>query len=148
MGVLVDEIGIPDDRRLIASVGHGEIHRWLPWIDFGLMLLVSPNDAKRASMPTKLGEFFAAGVTPISYGGNSEVADWVKRAGSGLALDDLSDESLEQAANFVETGVPDSSIRLRARRVAEEHFSLDSGAARYDRLFQDILERKWSNPTR
>lgn len=141
MRALVAEHAIPADRCLITSVPHDEIHRWLPWIDFGLLLLVSPNDAKRASMPTKLGEFLAAGVSPISYGGNSEVAEWVRRTGSGLALDDLSDESLARAARFVASGSPERSARVRARQVAEEHFSLDSGAERYDQLFQRILAR-------
>jgi glycosyltransferase involved in cell wall biosynthesis len=142
MRALVDEHGIREDRCLITSVPHDEIHRWLPWIDFGLLLLVSPNDAKRASMPTKLGEFLAAGVSPISYGGNSEVADWVRRTGSGLALNDLSDESLARAARFVAAGAPEPSARMRARQVAEEHFSLDSGAERYNRLFRSILARR------
>jgi hypothetical protein len=28
---------------------------------------------------------------------------------------------------------------MRARLAAEKHFSLDSGAARYDTLFRDVL---------
>jgi glycosyltransferase involved in cell wall biosynthesis len=142
MRSLADEFSIPEDRRLITSVPHEQIHLWLPWVDFGLMLLVVSNAAKRASMPTKLGEFLAAGVAPISCGGNSEVADWVKRAGSGLALDDLTDESLEHAADFVMRGIPETSVRMRARLVAEKHFSLDSAAERYDRLFRDVLATK------
>ena len=57
-------------------------------------------------MPTKLAEFFATGIAPIGHGANSEVTDWVRRAGSGLALDDLSIDSLERAAEFVAKGVP------------------------------------------
>lgn len=139
MSSLADEFSIPENRRLITSVGHEEIHRWLPWVDSGLMLLVSPNEAKRASMPTKLGEFLATGVAPIGYGGNSEVMDWVKRAGSGLALNDLSEESLARAADFVTRGVPDTDTLMRARLVGEKHFSLDSSAKRYDSLFRDVL---------
>jgi glycosyltransferase involved in cell wall biosynthesis len=139
MSSLADEFSIPEDRRLITSVGHEEIHLWLPWVDFGLMLLVSPNQAKRASMPTKLGEFLATGVAPIGYGANSEVTDWVKRVGSGLTLDDLSDESLARAADFVTRGVQESNVLAHARLVAEQHFSLDSSAKRYDRLFRDVL---------
>jgi glycosyltransferase involved in cell wall biosynthesis len=139
MRMLADDIGIPVSRRLIRSVAHERIHAWLPWIDFGLMLCVSHNQAKRASMPTKLAEFFATGVTPIGHGANSDLTDWVERAGSGLVLDDLSTDSLERATEWVARGVPDVDVLERARRVAEGHFSLDSGAERYDRLFQDIL---------
>ena len=139
MSSLADEFAIPANRRLITSVAHNEIHLWLPWIDFGLTLLVKPNVAKRASMPTKLAEFFATGVAPISHGANSEVTDWVNTAGSGVVLDDLSSDSLERAADFVARGVPEADVLMRARLAAEKHFSLDSGAERYDALFRDVL---------
>jgi len=139
LSLLADEYEIPPARRLITEVAYDEVHLWMPWIDVGLMLLVDPNQAKRASMPTKLGEFFATGVAPISRGANSEVTDWVNRAGSGLALEDLSDDSLERAVAFVERGLPDADILMRARLAAEKHFSLDSGVQRYDTLFRDVL---------
>jgi glycosyltransferase involved in cell wall biosynthesis len=136
---LADEFAIPANRRLITTVAHDQIHLWLPWVDFGLTLLVKPNVAKRASMPTKLAEFFATGVAPISHGANSEVTDWVKRPGSGMVLEDLSDDSLERAVAFVARGLPDADILMRARLAAEKHFSLESGVQRYDTLFRDVL---------
>jgi glycosyltransferase involved in cell wall biosynthesis len=139
LSLLADEYEIPPTRRLITEVAYDEVHLWMPWIDVGLMLLVKPNQAKRASMPTKLAEFFATGVAPISHGANSEVADWVKRAGSGMALEDLSDESLHNAADFAVNGRPRADALVRARLIAGEHFSLDSGARRYDALFRDLL---------
>jgi len=139
MSSLADAFAIPTSRRLIAGVAYDEMHLWLPWIDFGLTLLVDPIQAKRASMPTKLAEFFATGIAPISHGANSEVTDWVNRAGSGMVLEDLSNGSLERAADFVARGVRDADVIMRARLTAEKHFSLDSGAKRYDALFRDVL---------
>ena len=139
MRSLVDEFGIPKNRRLVTSVPHDDIHLWLPWIDVGLTLLVPPIQAKRASMPTKLAEFFATGVAPISHGANSEVTDWVDKAGSGVVLEDLSNDSIERAVDFVARGVPEVDVLMRARLAAEKHFSLDSGVQRYDTLFRDVL---------
>ena len=87
-------------------------------------------------MPTKVGEFFGAGVVPITHGANSEVAQWVQKTGSGLALDNLSDESLERATEFAVSQRPGPEALLRARLIAEAHFSLDSAARRYDALFR------------
>jgi glycosyltransferase involved in cell wall biosynthesis len=139
MSSLASEFAIPPHRCFVTTVAHNELHHWLPWIDFGLMLLVSPNQAKRASMPTKLAEFFATGVAPIAHGANSEVTDWVRRAGTGVVLEDLSSGSLERVAEAVAKGLPEADALVRARRVAEEHFSLDFGAERYDQLFRDVL---------
>jgi glycosyltransferase involved in cell wall biosynthesis len=139
MESLADQFAIPPGRRLVTRVAYDEIHRWLPWIDVGLILRVSFNRANRASMPTKLGEFFASGVAPITHGANSEIAEWVRKTGSGLALDDLSDASLERAADFAVSGRPDLDALVRARLTAERHFSLDTAAHRYDALFQRVL---------
>ena len=86
-------------------------------------------------MPTKLGEFLATGTAPIAYGANSDVVEWVNRAGSGLTLDDLSPESLERAVDLVSEGVPRTDVLMSARLAAEDHFSLESGVNRYDALF-------------
>ena len=67
------------------------------------------------------------------------MVDWVTRTGSGLALDSLSDPSIADAADFVAQGVPDPEVLARARSIAEPHFSLSAGAARYDALFADVL---------
>lgn len=139
MNALADEFAIPTTRRLITSVAHEQMHLWLPWIDFGLMLRVSPNQANRASMPTKLAEFLATGTAPIACGANSDVVNWVDRVGSGIVLEDLSSDSLERAADFVARGAPEADVLMQARRAAEQHFSLDSGAERYDALFRDVL---------
>jgi len=136
---LANEFAIPTSRRLITGVAHDRMHLWLPWIDFGLMLRVSPNQANRASMPTKLAEFLATGTAPIAYGANSDVTDWVSRTGSGIVLEDLSSRSLERAVDFVARGVPEPDVLLQARLRAEQHFSLDAGAKRYDALFRDVL---------
>jgi glycosyltransferase involved in cell wall biosynthesis len=137
---LAEEYKIPTARRLIREVPYDQVHLWLPWVDAGLMLLVKPNRAKRASMPTKLAEFLATGVAPIGHGANSEFTDWVRRTGSGLVLDDLSSDSLDRAADFIVRGPPELDVLARARVAAEKHFSLDSGVERYDALFQRVLE--------
>ena len=139
MRSLANDFAIPASRRLITKVAHDQMHLWLPWIDFGLLLRVSPNQANRASMPTKLGEFLATGTAPIAYGANSDVVEWVNRAGSGLTLDDLSPESLERAVDLVARGVPRTDVLMSARLAAEDHFSLESGVNRYDALFRDLL---------
>ena len=56
-----------------------------------------------------------------------------------MVLDDLSSDSLERAVDFIAGAFRRLGRLVRARLAAEEHFSLDSGAARYDALFRDVL---------
>lgn len=123
--------GVPADRFIATRANHDDMPQWMSVIDWGLMLLVPASRAKRASMPTKLAEFLASGVRPVHSGCNEEVTGWVRRAGSGLALESLDSGSLERAAMAMVTLRPDSELAV-AREVARAHFSLESGIARYD----------------
>jgi glycosyltransferase involved in cell wall biosynthesis len=129
--------GIAPDRSLIQPVEHRAMPEWLSLVRWGLLLLDSPN-AKRGSMPTKLAEFFAAGVRPLQHGCNTEVSDWVRIAGSGHVLPNVNEAELTRAAEFVCSAPEvDAELLLAARKRTEGHFSLTGGIERY----VDILRR-------
>jgi hypothetical protein len=130
--------GISPDRFTVASARHEDMPSWLVWIDWGLLLLAD-TIAKRGSMPTKLAEFFAAGVRPLAYGCNSEMTDWVRRGGSGIVLDAVSELALCAAAFDLSRALGNIEACRRAREVTEPHFSLASGVDRYFRLLERIL---------
>jgi glycosyltransferase involved in cell wall biosynthesis len=125
--------GLADEHVTIESACYEEMPARLAQIDWGLLLL-HQSPAKRASMPTKLAEFFATGVRPVQSGCNQEVSDWVRRAGSGMVLDSTDEVSLRRAAEQI-VGERRSRESLgRARALVEPHFSLRSAAGRYSRL--------------
>ncbi|MGZ3420723.1 MAG: glycosyltransferase [Polyangiales bacterium] len=130
---LFAEAAIEPARVLARRVEHDRIASWLPGIDWGVLLLAS-SFSKRASMPTKLGEFFAAGVRPVHHGCNTEVASWIARTGSGITLEGLDDDQLDRAARTIATSSRDREVQARARSLAKEHFSLASAWARYREL--------------
>ena len=115
---------------------HDQIQRWVPRIDWGLMVLAT-TPAKRASMPTKLAEFLAAGVRPIHHGCNDEVGRWVRDAGTGVSLEDLSDAAIASAVATITESRRDVERLRRGRSIAEPHFALARGIERY----QGILKR-------
>jgi len=134
---------IDADDVTITRAHHEAMPAWLAHVDWGLLLLRSPF-AKRGSMPTKLGEFFASGVRPVHHGCNEEVGAWVKRSEIGLSLDSLDEETLDHAANRIahwRRNLPRSEDEalVRARQVTMPHFSLSSGVARYAQLYDHIV---------
>jgi glycosyltransferase involved in cell wall biosynthesis len=135
MRALLKEEGISDECSTVATVFHDEMHQWMPLAHWG-MLLLATSPAKRASMPTKLGEMLAAGVRPIQYGCNDEVSQIVRNTGSGLLLSGLRDEDLREVARqIVAIGKSREGLRV-ARERALEKFSVVYGARRY----ADILK--------
>lgn len=141
---MLDEVGIPEHARIVRRVPHEDVAMWLRLVDWGLLLLYAPF-SKRASMPTKLGEFFATGVRPIVYGCNDDVRDWAEASGTGIVLRDTTPASLRAAAReIVRLGKSDRAAPdlLRARDITMSHFSLQRGVERYDRLYRAVLQSR------
>jgi hypothetical protein len=135
---LLDDAAIPRERCTITSASHEEMPGWLSRADWAITLLRA-SPAKRASVPTKLAEFFAAGVRPIHHGCNDEVTEWVRRAGSGFVLDDLEPASLDRCAEHVATRPAIAGEIERARDLTRAHFDLSSGLDRYERVIEASL---------
>lgn len=126
----LEELRVPAEATLTTRAHHDEMSLWVAALDWGFLLLEA-SPAKRASMPTKLGEFLASGVRPIHYGCNSEVGDWVKSTGSGMSLPGLSPSDLSAAVEEILSNPTDSELLVRARQGARDHFSLGSAVERY-----------------
>lgn len=131
--------GIPADRVTITRADHDDMPQWLSLIDWGLLLLNPSSPAKRASMPTKLAEFFASGVRPVQFGCNEEVSHWVRRTGSGFVLDGASERQLVAAAGRIASTPRDENVIGRARVIAKPHFSLAAGIDRYEQVLKRVF---------
>ena len=135
---LLQETGIDQQCCTIVESRYQDMPSWMGVMDWGFLLL-KETFAKRGSMPTKLAEMLASGVRPIHYGCNSEVADRVREAGSGITLTDLSPLSLDAAAKHIANFSGDSASLDYARQVAAEWFSMESGARKYESLLRHVL---------
>lgn len=131
------EHNVDTSRTVIESVSHNDIPRWLNAIDWGLLLLHT-RYAKRASMPTKLAEFFAAGVRPIHHGCNDEVGQWVDRTGSGISLRRCDGAELQATAHVIARSNSDPTELEVARKIALPHFGLDAGVERYGEIYRQL----------
>ena len=114
--------------------------QWLPRLHWALLLLRS-SFAKRGSMPTKLAEFFAAGVRPIQHGCNAEVSQWVRESGLGLVLEDLTESGLQRAAEQVARHEPSPGEVARARERTRSHFGLEAGLSAYACILGQLLAK-------
>lgn len=131
---------VPASACTVVSASHDEMPMWWAQVDWGLLFLKSPR-AKQGSMPTKLAEMFAAGVRPVQFGCNSEVAAWVRHAGSGIVLDELSNATLRHAAERVAAFSPQPGDLEQARRATESHFGLRGGVEAYAELLSRARRR-------
>ena len=135
---LLREVGIDQQCCTIVESRYQDMPGWMSLMDWGFLLL-KQTFAKRGSMPTKLGEMLASCVRPIHYGCNSEVADRIREAGSGITLPDLSPLSLEAAAEQIANFSGDSASLDYARNVSAEWFSMEAGTKKYEKILRHVL---------
>lgn len=133
-------LAVPLEQVTVTRAEHDAMPQWLSVIDWCLLLLNPASPAKRASMPTKLGELFAAKVRPIQFGCNAEVSSWVERAGTGLVLRSVEPSELARAAKAIVTPRGDDGLEA-GREITRPHYSLQSGVEKYDRLLRSVFSR-------
>ncbi|MFO0594764.1 MAG: glycosyltransferase [Myxococcaceae bacterium] len=130
--------GLPLDRLTVTRADHDAMPEYLSLLDWSPLLLQPASRAKRASMPTKLAEFFACGVRPAQFGCSSEVSDWVRRAGTGVVLPSVEPGELARAADVIAASTRDEAALQAGRERAAEHFSLASGTDKYDAVLRQM----------
>jgi glycosyltransferase involved in cell wall biosynthesis len=142
MEALLGKYRIPESAYTLTTARHQDMSDWLRHMHWALLLL-NTRYSKRGSMPTKLAEFFAAGVRPIQYGCNAEVSRKVQESGSGLVLNGLTEDDLRRAAREIaETPLSDEQM-IKAREATCSHFSLEAGVEKYASLLTKLhLEDK------
>ena len=126
---LSDQLGV---QPVLASVEYGRIPEWLAMADSGLAL-VRPDSAKRASAPTKVGEYLACGLSVAATAGVGDLDDQFR--GSRVAVTvDPSDGAARIADKLIETlKVPGRAAEARA--LAETHYDLRSALRELTRLY-------------
>lgn len=142
----LDRAGADLGRVELRSADFPEVANQIARMDAGLFF-IRPAWSKRASCPTRMGEFLACGKPCLANGGVGDVAEDIGETGVGIALEPLGTDTvdlagLDAALEALFEMAADPRIAARCRAVAEERFSLATGVAAYS----DIYARLARNP--
>ena len=132
---------IPPELVEIKSVQYGEVPDEMAHMDVGIFFIM-PVFSKRASVPTKLGEFLGCGVPCLANDGVGDMTHILETEDVGVVIRDFDDDSREVAINALLSLCADPDVRQRCVRVARKHFSLDDGVAAYSRIYRDLASLK------
>lgn len=134
---LLDRYGVPAECAEIKSVNHDGMAEEMQRMDASIFF-VKTGFAVSASMPTKLGEFLACGISCICNAGIGDVADILEGENIGIVLHDFSSDALAHAVDRLLALIEDQSTAARCRATAEKHFSLQRGVEAYSRIYADL----------
>ena len=122
----------------IKSVAHEMVPKEMGHIDVGIFFIM-PVFSKRASAPTKLGEFLGCGVPCLANDGVGDMTQILERENVGVVIRAFDAEGRDRAINALISLCADSDVGQRCVRTARKHFSLDDGVAAYDRIYRELV---------
>jgi hypothetical protein len=126
--------GVSEDRIVAREANREQVPQLMAAADVGLFF-IRPVSSKAASSPTKMGEILALGLPTVANGGVGDVAAILHSTGTGVAVDEFSDEGYERAIDAVER-ITLSPAEIRAR--ALPWFDVELGLERYDRIYRAL----------
>jgi glycosyltransferase involved in cell wall biosynthesis len=133
--------GIPEDRLIVLPASREEVPQLIAAADYGLFF-IKPVFSKKASSPTKMGEFLALELPIVTNGGVGDVSRILTDTGAGVAIDACNREAYSAALDQLESLRPDMA---RWRSAARRWFDLATGVARYDAIYRGVVEGVGAN---
>ncbi len=128
----VEALGV---NAIVRAVEHHQVPVWLSAADVGLAF-VRPDPAKRASAPTKVGEYLACGLAVVAISGVGDLDTQFEGAtvAHTFPADVESAQVVDLAIEMWTT--PDRSTQARA--LAKRYYDLKMGVERYASLYRSL----------
>ncbi|MFC1576172.1 glycosyltransferase family 4 protein [Candidatus Omnitrophota bacterium] len=120
----VDHDSVPD--RLRAS-------------DAGVCFIKAVS-SKRASSPTKIGEYLACGLPVVINSGVGDIEGIIRDNGVGVVIEGFDKVHYEKALADLRALLEDKDISRRCRQAAERHFSLNDAINKYDIIYGNLTK--------
>jgi glycosyltransferase involved in cell wall biosynthesis len=135
----LDTAGVPADAYSIGYAPPRDLPGVLSACDAGLSF-IKPCPSKRASSPTKLGEYLAAGLPVVANAGIGDCDELLESHRVGVVVRTFDAPGFESAAGRLRDLIADPGTRGRCRGVAETELSLETvGVPRYASLYSRLL---------
>jgi len=134
-------LGVPESEYSLSQCAPDEIGAYLAAADIAISF-ISASPSKAASSPTKIGEYWAAGLPVISNPGVGDVDAIIVENKVGILVEEFTSEAYRQAIEEITTMMQDETVRERCRQVAQNNFSLDNiGIPFYCSLYEELAEK-------
>jgi glycosyltransferase involved in cell wall biosynthesis len=121
----------------VEAADHVGVARAMQRMDAGIFFY-KPAYSKKATAPTKLGEFLGCGVPCLGNHGVGDMAAILEKAQVGVAVDRFDGPAMREAIDRLLRLTQTPGINARCREVALRYFSLEEGVKSYDRIYRSL----------
>lgn len=127
--------GVAPSALIVRPAARDEVPILLAAADYGLFF-IKPVFSKKASSPTKMGEFLALELPMITNGDVGDVSRIMQESGAGVVVKGFSPDAYREALDQFEALDPDMP---RWRSAARSWFDLGMGVRRYDAIYHSLI---------
>jgi glycosyltransferase involved in cell wall biosynthesis len=128
---------IDPENILLKEAGHKQVALSMQQMDAGIFFY-KPTYSKKATAPTKLGEFLGCGVPCLGNSGVGDMASILENERVGVAMDNFDEPSMREAIDRLLRLIHTPGVKERCREAAIRHFSLERGVAQYAKIYNDL----------
>lgn len=125
------------DAVKVEYVPHNSVPQYLAGADAGICF-IKPVSSKRASSPTKIGEYMACGLPVVINPGIGDTEGIVRNSDTGVVIGGFSRMDYNKAVLELEALLRGSNIVHRCRETAEKYFSLGEATNTYDMIYRQL----------
>ena len=133
--------GLPPSAFSIAAVAPSAIPAELASRDAGL-LFYAPGSSAYGGSPTKIGEYWAAGLPIVASANAGDVDEIVARERVGVIVDGIDDRAYTAALDRLLPLLEEPGLAARCRAAAERHYGLESACLEQAGLYRRLLDRR------
>lgn len=138
VGSTLGGAGLPQSAWTVESAEHTEVPGRIAGHDAGLLFLNS-GISEHGGSPTKVGEYWAAGLPVVTSPNVSDVDEIIRRERVGVVVDGNTDDAYSRAVKELRALLADDRLRERCRRAAEKYYALDAACERQMSLYRNLL---------
>jgi glycosyltransferase involved in cell wall biosynthesis len=106
--------------------------------------LLARGISDHGGSPTKVGEYWAAGLPVVTTGNISDADEIIRRERVGVIVDDHSDAGYVRALDELVSLLQDDGLSLRCRQAAEIHYALEPACDRQAGLYHYLMSKQRS----
>jgi len=128
---------ISDKIADVRGADYSQMPHELSKLDAGIFFY-KPTFSKKATAPTKLGEFLACGIPCVTLVGAGDTEEIIENENVGVVLQDLTPQSQKKALHKLLKLKEDPHIKARCIQAAQKYFSLEKGVEAYDRIYRSL----------
>lgn len=124
------------DNICLTSASHSEMPKKYAEMDVGIFFYESTY-SKKATCPTKMGEFLATGTPCLGNSGVGDVEKILEQNDVGVAISNFTTKEKESAIPELLQIVDDPDSTQRCRTLAVQEFSLERGVNELQKIYSE-----------